>query len=157
MMLVTAVTLGEHSFGPHATDDPMKRAGRVTVLQHVEAIFDPLPYDQGSARLFGQICATVRASGREPGKRASDPMVAATAASNELPLYTANPDDFKGAEVFVRVIGLKHVQTTCELIPQRPVRLLDVRELPEFIGGGPDVLRADLFFTRRSCSGPRSG
>lgn len=27
MMLVTAVTLGELSFGPHATDDPVKHAG----------------------------------------------------------------------------------------------------------------------------------
>jgi hypothetical protein len=49
-ILITAVTLGELSFGPHATDDPVKRAGRVAVLQHVEATFDPLPYDQGAAR-----------------------------------------------------------------------------------------------------------
>jgi predicted nucleic acid-binding protein len=40
---VTAVTLGELSFGSHATDDPVKRAGRVAVLQHAEATFDPLP------------------------------------------------------------------------------------------------------------------
>ena len=106
-ILITAVTLGELSFGPHATDDPIKRAGRVAVLQHVEATFDPLPYDTGAARLFGQICAAVRAAGREPRKRASDLMIAATAASNELPLYTANPDDFKGAEAFVRVVGLR--------------------------------------------------
>lgn len=26
-ILITAVTLGELSFGPHATDDPVKRAG----------------------------------------------------------------------------------------------------------------------------------
>jgi hypothetical protein len=32
-ILITAVTLGESSFGPHATDDPVKRAGRVAVLQ----------------------------------------------------------------------------------------------------------------------------
>jgi predicted nucleic acid-binding protein len=106
MMLVTAITLGELSFGPHATDDPVRRAGRVAVLQHVEATFDPLPYDQGAARLFGQICAAVRASGRETRKRALDLMIAATAASNELPLYTANPDDFKGAEALVEVVGL---------------------------------------------------
>ena len=105
-MLVTAITLGELSFGPHATEDPMKRAGRVAVLQHVEATFDPLPYDQGAARLFGQICAAVRASGREPRKRAMDLMIAATAASNDLPLYTANPDDFKGSEALVEVVGL---------------------------------------------------
>ena len=106
MMLVTTITLGELSFGPHATDDPVKRAGRVAVLQHVEATFDPLPYDQGAARLFGQICAAVLASGREPRRRALDLMIAATAASNELPLYTANPDDFKGTEALVEVVGL---------------------------------------------------
>ncbi len=106
-MLVTAVTLGELSHGPHATDDPAKRARRVAVLQHVEATFDPLPYDQGSARLYGQICAAVRAAGRQPRKRASDLMIAATAASNDLPLYTANPDDFKGAEGLVEVVGVR--------------------------------------------------
>lgn len=106
MMLVTAITLGELSFGPHATDDPVQRAGRVAVLQHVEATFDPLPYDQGAARLFGQICAAVRATGREPRRRALDLMIAATAASNQLPLYTANPDDFKGTETLVEVVGL---------------------------------------------------
>lgn len=106
-ILVTAVTLGELSFGPHATDDPVKRAGRVAVLQHVEAAFDPLPYDQAAARLYGQICAAVRAAGRQPRKRSSDLMIAATAASNQLPLYTANPNGFKGAESLVEVLGLQ--------------------------------------------------
>ena len=106
-IFITAITLGELSYGPHATDDPVKRAGRVGVLQHVEATFDPLPYDQAAARLYGQIAAAVRAAGREPRKRASDLMIAATAASNQLPLYTANPDDFKGAETFVEVVGVR--------------------------------------------------
>lgn len=105
-LLVTAVTLGELSYGPHATDDPAKRAGRVAVLQHVEATFDPLPYDQAAARLYGQVCAAVRAAGRQPRKRASDLMIAATAASNDLPLYTSNPDDFKGAEGLVEVVAV---------------------------------------------------
>jgi hypothetical protein len=34
-------------------------------------------------------------------------MIAATAASNQLPLYTAIPDDFKGAEGFVDVVGIR--------------------------------------------------
>ena len=106
-ILITAVTLGELSFGPHATDDPVKRAGRVAVLQHVEATFDPLPYDQGAARLFGQICAAVRAVGREPRKRVADLMIAATAASNQLPLYTANPGDFRGSESLVEVVEVR--------------------------------------------------
>jgi hypothetical protein len=105
-LLITAVTLGELSYGPHATEDPAKRAGRVAVLQHVEATFDPLPYDQSAARLYGQICAAVRTAGRQPRSRASDLMIAATAASNELPLYTANPDDFKGTEGLVAVVAV---------------------------------------------------
>jgi predicted nucleic acid-binding protein len=105
-ILITAVTLGELSFGPHATDDPVKRAGRVAVLQHVEATFEPLPYDQSAARLYGQICAAIRAAGRQPRKRSSDLQIAATAASNQFPLYTANPDDFKGTEGLVEVVGV---------------------------------------------------
>jgi predicted nucleic acid-binding protein len=34
-------------------------------------------------------------------------MIAATAASNQLPLYTANPDDFRGSEGLVEVIEVK--------------------------------------------------
>jgi predicted nucleic acid-binding protein len=104
--LITAVTLGELSYGPHATDDPLKRAGRIAVLQHVESTFEPLPYDHQAARLYGQICAAVRASGRRPRKRTAGLMIAATAASNALPLYTANPDDLRGAESFVELVGL---------------------------------------------------
>ena len=104
--LITAITLGELSYGPHATDDPLKRAGRVAVLQHVESTFEALPYDHHAARFYGQICAAVRAAGRQPRKRASDLMIAATAASNALPLYTANPDDFRGSERFVELVGV---------------------------------------------------
>lgn len=104
--LITAITLGELSYGPHATDDPAKRAGRTAVLQHVEATFEPLPYDRAAARLYGQICAAVRAAGRQPRPRAADLMIAATAASNGLPLYTANPDDFRGADTITEVIGV---------------------------------------------------
>jgi predicted nucleic acid-binding protein len=31
-------------------------------------------------------------------------MIAATAASNALPVYTANPDDFAGSERFVELV-----------------------------------------------------
>jgi predicted nucleic acid-binding protein len=104
--LITAITLGELSYGPHATDDPAKRAGRTAILQHVEATFEPLPYDAAAARMFGQICAAVRAAGRKPRTRAADLMIAATAASNGLPLYTANPEDFRGIESMVEVVGI---------------------------------------------------
>ena len=105
--LITAITLGELSYGPHATDDPLKRARRVALLQHVESTFEPLPYDHHAARFYGQICAAVRAAGRQPRKRASDLMIAAVAASNALPLYTANPGDFHGSAGFVELVGVK--------------------------------------------------
>ena len=105
-LLITAVTLGELSYGPHATDEPLRRAARTAVLQHAEATFDPLPYDHAAARLYGQICAAVRTIGRQPRTRAADLMIAATAASNALPLYTANPGDFRGAEIFVELVAV---------------------------------------------------
>lgn len=105
--LITAITLGELSHGPHATDDPLKRAARMAVLQHVESTFEPLPYDHHAARFYGQICAAVRAAGRQPRKRASDLMIAATAASNSLPLYTANADDFRGAQELIEIVGIQ--------------------------------------------------
>ena len=53
----------------------------------------------------GRQTTTVRI--RPAQRRASELMIAATAASNQLPLYTANPDDFKGAEAFVEVVGIQ--------------------------------------------------
>ncbi|TDU06635.1 hypothetical protein EDD99_5199 [Streptomyces sp. 846.5] len=105
-LLITAVTLGELSHGPHATDDPAKRAKRMAVLQHVEATFDPLPYDRDAARIYGQMCAAVIAIGRRPRGRSADLMIAATAASNGLPLYTSNPKDFHGLEDLVEIVAV---------------------------------------------------
>src|SRR5437763_1253914 len=90
-LLITAVTLGELSHGPHAAATPSERARRMAVLQHVEATFDVLPYDREAARHYGLLCAAVIASGRQPRGRVADLMIAATAAANDLPLYTSNP------------------------------------------------------------------
>ncbi|MGI5160788.1 type II toxin-antitoxin system VapC family toxin [Microbispora sp. CA-102843] len=104
--LITDVTLGELSDAPHATADPIKRARRIAVLQHVEATFDALPSDAEAARIYGQICAAVRISGRQPRGRVADLVIAAIAASNELPLYTANPKDFAGLDGMVEVVAV---------------------------------------------------
>lgn len=104
---ITAVTLGELSRGPYATDDPVKRAGRIAALQHAEAAFgDPLPYDAEAARMFGQICAVVYTLGRQPRSRTADLMIAATAAGNGLSLFTANPKDFDGLGQLVDVVAV---------------------------------------------------
>ncbi|MBF6239023.1 type II toxin-antitoxin system VapC family toxin [Nocardia otitidiscaviarum] len=102
---ITAVTLGELSRGPYATDDPGRRARRIAVLQNAEATFgDTLPYDSEAARLFGLICAAVYAIGRQPRRRTAELMIAATAARHGLPLYTTNPNDFAGIEDHVTIV-----------------------------------------------------
>lgn len=104
---ITAVTLGALSRGPYATDDPVTRARRIAVLQHVEATFgEALPYDSEAARTFGLICAAVYAIGRQPRRRTADLMIAATAARNSLPLYTTNPKDFTGLDELVTIVAV---------------------------------------------------
>lgn len=92
---ISALTMAELAAGPHATDDPDERARRQERLQRAEATFDPLPFDQPSARAYGRVYAAVVAAGRKArGARAVDLLIAATALAAELPLYTRNPSDF---------------------------------------------------------------
>lgn len=107
--LITAITLGELSHAPHATDDRVKRASRMATLQHVEATFDPLPYDRDAARMYGRVCAATITCGRKVRGRAADLMIAATAAANNLPLYTANDDDLKGLDGIVEVVAVRRI------------------------------------------------
>jgi tRNA(fMet)-specific endonuclease VapC len=67
-------------------------------VQQAEADFDPLPFDAPAARAFGRVAAALRRTGRKSKARAYDAMIAATALANDLPVYTANPDDFSGID-----------------------------------------------------------
>jgi predicted nucleic acid-binding protein len=92
---ITAVTLAELAAGPHATSDPSERARRQQRLQLAEATFDSLPFDADCARAYGLVYAeNARAGRRARGARAVDLLIAATALSAQLPLYTANVADF---------------------------------------------------------------
>lgn len=106
-MVISTVTLAELSAGPLHTDDEEERARRLSVLQHAEATFDPLPFDVDAARLYGQISAAVLATGRTPRRRVADLMIACTALANQLPLYTINPDDFAGADKLLTVVPVE--------------------------------------------------
>ena len=94
--VISAVTLAELSVGPLLADDPDERAARQAHLQMAEADFDPLPFDAPAARAFGRIAAGLRRAGRKPAARAYDALIAATAISTQLPLFTCNPGDFAG-------------------------------------------------------------
>ncbi len=96
--LISAITLAELSVGPLLTTDPGQQAARLAHLQQAEADFDPLPFDADAARAFGQVAASLRASGRKASARSYDAMIAAIAIANELPLYTSNAADFEGIE-----------------------------------------------------------
>jgi predicted nucleic acid-binding protein len=102
---VSAITMAELAAGPHATDDPHERARRQDRLQRAEAVFDPLPFDSEASRAYGRIYAAVVGAGRKArGARAVDLLIAATACSAGLPLYTRNPDDFRALRGLVEVV-----------------------------------------------------
>lgn len=105
-MVISAVTLAELSAGPHHTDDPAERARRMSVLQHAEATFEPLPFDTEAARTFGLVSAAVVAAGRQPRRRIADLMIASIAVANQLALYTTNPGDFTGLDDLGTIVAV---------------------------------------------------
>ena len=96
--VISAVTLAELSVGPHVADSQAERAARQAHLQQAEADFEVLAFDAASARAFGTVAASLRASGRTPAARAYDALIAATAIAHGLPLFTSNPSDFSGID-----------------------------------------------------------
>ena len=103
-LAISAISLAELAAGPHLARDPLERARRQTRLQQIESLFDPLDFDAGSARSYGQVVAAVIAAGRSHRSRVADLLIAAVAHSNKLPLYTRNPQDFAGLERVITVV-----------------------------------------------------
>ncbi|CAN5260799.1 hypothetical protein BH18ACT4_BH18ACT4_00430 [soil metagenome] len=96
--VITAITLAELSVGPLVATDENEQAARQARLQEVESVFEPLAFDAAAARAFGRVAASLRRSGRKPTARAFDALIAATAIASQLPLYSANPDDYAGID-----------------------------------------------------------
>lgn len=108
---ISAVVLGELAAGVHHvrpdTEDSIRvRAERLALLQLVEAEFDPIPYTAAAARMYGRMSAAVAGPGRSPRSRTADLMIAATAATEGLPLYTTNPDDYRGLDSLVSIVAV---------------------------------------------------
>jgi predicted nucleic acid-binding protein len=102
---VSALSMAELAAGPHATADADECGRRQDRLQRAEATFDPLAFDGDAARAYGRVFASVMAAGRKArGARAVDLLIAATALSADLPLYTRNSDDFRDIEQLVEVV-----------------------------------------------------
>ena len=109
--LITAITLAELSVGPLVATDERERSARQAQLQQAEADFDPLPFDAAAARAFGQVAASLRRAGRTPGARSYDALIAATALSRGLAVYTSNAMDYQGIEGLV-VVAVPHPDLT---------------------------------------------
>lgn len=112
-MAITAITLAELSAGPHQVrrnaeqndyDEHAERARRTDILQRAENEFDPIPFDAEAARIYGRVCAAVISAGRTPRRRIADLMIASIAIAEALPLFTTNPDDFKGLDDLLAVV-----------------------------------------------------
>lgn len=71
--------------------------------QHAEDTFDQLPFDVAVARVYGRVYAAGR---KARGRRTLDLLIAATALSNKLPLYTHNIDDFAGLENLLDIVAV---------------------------------------------------
>lgn len=106
-LAISAVTLAELAAGPHATEDAEERARRQERLQRTEALFDALPLDDSCARAYGRVYSAVASAGRKArGPRVLDLLIAATAITHELPLYTLNPDDLRGLDALLEVVAV---------------------------------------------------
>lgn len=101
---ISAVSLAELAAGVHATKEPVRQAQRQLQLQWVLRSFAPLPFDNETALVYGSLALLVEQIGRKPRKRVADLQIAATAVQYALPLYTRNPDDFKGLGPLLNVL-----------------------------------------------------
>jgi toxin FitB len=93
---ITAVTLAELHQGVAMAKDVGTRTTRTEVLGAAVADFEPLPFDGPASARYGTLVSLAIAAGRDPRPRKLDLMIAAIASSRGLPLYTRNPNDFRG-------------------------------------------------------------
>ncbi len=104
---ISAVTLAELAAGPHAVTDIQERSRRQARLQWAESEFTSLPFDAEAARTYARVYAAILADGRKPrGARAVDLLIAATALSRGLPLYTRNANDFTSLQSVMCIVSV---------------------------------------------------
>ncbi|WP_394297292.1 type II toxin-antitoxin system VapC family toxin [Streptomyces albus] len=101
---LTAITMAELQQGVAVAQNPVARAARMEKLGAAAADFDPLPFDADAAARYGTLVSLTLAANRNPRPRRLDLMIAAIASVHGLPLFTRNPDDFKGLDSAVTVV-----------------------------------------------------
>lgn len=91
---ISIITVAELAVGPGVAKDEKVRAARAAQLAAVKEAFEPLPFDDSAAHVFGQVSASLHNRGAKGRARSMDALIAATALANGMPIYTCNPDDF---------------------------------------------------------------
>lgn len=92
-VFLSAISLGELSFGVEVCADPAQRALRASFLRQLESR-PILDVTRRTAAAFGVLAASVKRSGRSPRPRYNDLWLAAQAIENGYALMTSNPKDF---------------------------------------------------------------
>ena len=103
---IPAIVLAELAQGVAMTKSAEQVMIRSQRLADIEAAFAAIPFDREAARRYGTLVALTIAASRDPRPRRIDLMIAATAAAHGLPLYTRNPNDFRGLDSAVTVIAI---------------------------------------------------
>ena len=101
---VSAISLGELSFGVESCSDPATRMLRLRSLRSLEQR-PVLDVSSLTASAFGILAAFLKQSGRSPRTRVNDLWIAAQAIENDFALLTTNIKDFEGLPG-LRVVGL---------------------------------------------------
>ncbi|MGH8859960.1 MAG: type II toxin-antitoxin system VapC family toxin [Jatrophihabitantaceae bacterium] len=103
---VSTITLAELAYGLH-TPDPLVNAAREERYNWISNTFDPIPFEGNAARTYGALCATVRATGRDPKPRRFDLLIAAVAVAMRIPLITRNEKDFRGIHASLTLVSVE--------------------------------------------------
>ena len=92
---ISAISLGELSFGVESCSDPATRMQRIRYLGSLQQR-PVLDVSSHTAIAFGILAAFMKQSGRSPRTRVNDLWIAAQAIENDYALLTANLKDFEG-------------------------------------------------------------
>ncbi|MGI8677746.1 MAG: type II toxin-antitoxin system VapC family toxin [Jatrophihabitans sp.] len=103
---VSTITLAELAYGLH-TSDPLVNAAREQRYHWISNAFDPIPFDGNAARVYGALCASVRATGRDPQLRRFDLLIAAVAVALRIPLITRNEKDFRSIHDSLTLVAVE--------------------------------------------------
>ena len=89
---ISTATLAELHYGVQAAPTDRERAARLRRLTEIESTLEALPLDGAIARAYGSLAYVLAGRGRSHRPRAMDVIIAATAQTHGVPLFTTDRD-----------------------------------------------------------------